>query len=101
MRFLPNPHYNPELAPLTGKDAAVQAFLEPLSDVQEAERHIQQWLTFIWPRLREERKRYFTLAFGCSGGRHRSVYMTERIADWLEEQGMSVPLVRHRELGDR
>lgn len=100
MRFLPNPHYQPELAFLTGKDAKIQAFLSPLEDVQQAEKHIKNWLTFIWPRLLDERKRYFTLAFGCSGGRHRSVYMTECIASWLQEQNMSVPLVRHRELGD-
>jgi len=100
MRFLPNPHYEPDLASLTGMDQAVQDYFQPLGDVQEAENRIQDWLTFIWPRLITERKRYFTLAFGCSGGRHRSVYMTERIAAWLEAQGMGVPIVRHRELGD-
>ncbi|MDX8386958.1 MAG: RNase adapter RapZ [Ghiorsea sp.] len=100
MRFLPNPHYEPTLAPLTGKDAAVQDYFAPLEDVKEAEKQIQDWLTFVWPRLIDERKRYFTIAFGCSGGRHRSVYMTERIARWLKEQGMSVPIIRHRELGD-
>lgn len=100
MRFLPNPHYEPALAPLTGKDKAVQDFFKPLSQVNLAEDKIKDWLTFIWPHLIQERKRYFTLAFGCSGGRHRSVYMTERIAAWMLERGMSKPMVRHRELGD-
>jgi len=100
MRFLPNPHYKPDLAPLTGKDQTVQAFFKPIIEVKMAEDKIKDWLTFIWPHLIQERKRYFTLAFGCSGGRHRSVYMTERIAAWMLEQGMSKPLIRHRELGD-
>lgn len=100
MRFLPNPHYEPALAPQTGKDKDVQDFFTLLPDVQQAEKQMQDWLTFIWPRLLNERKRYFTLAFGCSGGRHRSVYMTERIAAWLVARGMSKPIVRHRELGD-
>ncbi len=100
MRFLPNPHYQVELAPLTGKDQAVQDFLRARADVQQAERHIQDWLSFVWPRLQQERKRYFTIAFGCSGGRHRSVYMTEMIARWMQEQGMGEPIIRHREIGD-
>ncbi|MDQ6980870.1 MAG: RNase adapter RapZ [Ghiorsea sp.] len=100
MRFLPNPHYEPALAPMTGKDKAVQDFFKPIPEVCLAEYKIKDWLTFIWPHLIQERKRYFTLAFGCSGGRHRSVYMTERIAAWMLEQGMSKPMVRHRELGD-
>jgi len=100
MRFLPNPHYEPALAPLTGKDKAVQDFFKPLPEVNLAEDKIKDWLTFIWPHLIQERKRYFTLALGCSGGRHRSVYMTEQIAAWMLEQGMSKPMVRHRELGD-
>ena len=100
MRFLPNPHYEPGLALLTGKDDAVKAFFEPLADVQQAEEKIKEWLAFIWPRLMDERKCYFTLAFGCSGGRHRSVYMVERVSTWLQEQNMSKAMIRHRELGD-
>lgn len=100
MRFLPNPHYKPELAALTGKDKAVQDFFAPMEDVHQAEKQIQDWLLFIWPRLKQERKSYFTLAFGCSGGRHRSVYMAERIAGWLQKEKMSRAMVRHRELGE-
>ncbi len=100
MRFLPNPHYQPGLAQLTGKDSAVQQFFQPLEDVRQAEEQLKAWLTFIWPRLIAERKWYFTLAFGCSGGRHRSVYMVERISAWMQERQMSDAIVRHRELGD-
>ncbi len=100
MRFLPNPHYEPELAMLTGKDEAVQIFLDNLEDVQQAKVYIQNWLSFVWPKMLAERKRYFTIGFGCSGGRHRSVYMTEMIAKWLQDADMAVPIVRHREIGD-
>ncbi len=98
VRFLPNPHYQPDLAPLTGRDAPVRAFLARQPEVGEALEHLQQWLGFVWKRMRQERKRYFTLAIGCSGGRHRSVYMVERLAAWMQDQGMGTPFVRHREL---
>ncbi|MDT8375382.1 MAG: RNase adapter RapZ [Mariprofundaceae bacterium] len=98
MRFLPNPHYQPELAPLTGQDGPVQTFLAGLEDVNEAEAKLCDWLSFIWPRLRRERKRYFTLALGCSGGKHRSVYMAERVAKWLRDQNIATPVLSHREL---
>ncbi|MDQ6981386.1 MAG: RNase adapter RapZ [Mariprofundus sp.] len=99
MRFLPNPHYEPGLAELTGRDESVILFLQSCKEVGQAEMHIRQWLTFIWPHLRKERKQYFTLAFGCSGGRHRSVYMAERFAVWIQQQGMVEPGIQHRELG--
>lgn len=99
MRFLPNPHYHPKLALQTGCDDDVIAFLQSHDEVEQAAQHIQQWLSFTWPQLRKERKQYFTIAFGCSGGRHRSVYMAERIASWLSEQDMAAPVIQHRELG--
>lgn len=98
MRFLPNPHYIPELAPMTGRDQPVQAYLQAQTDVQEAEQLLQNWLAFLWPRLKKERKRYFTLAIGCSGGRHRSVYMVERTAAWMQQEELSSPIIKHREL---
>ncbi len=100
MRFLPNPHYERALAPLTGKDKPVQDFLSQLDEVQQAEKYIQDWLSFVCPKMVQERKRYFTIGFGCSGGRHRSVYMTEMIAQWLSDNHMGTPIVRHREIGD-
>ncbi len=99
MRFLPNPHYQAELAACTGRDQAVVDFLQSFQEVAQAEQYVQQWLTFIWPQLQKERKHYFTLAFGCSGGRHRSVYMAERLAAWLQDQLMAEPAIQHRELG--
>jgi len=101
MRFLPNPHYAPGMAALTGRDAPVAEFLEAHGQVAEAARRLQDWLSFIWPQMISERKRYFTLAFGCSGGRHRSVYMTERMASFARQQLDIEPLVRHRELPAR
>ena len=99
LRFLPNPHYKPSLARQTGRDEAVCTFFESYPEVAEAEEKLQQWLLFIWPQLKRERKQYFTLAIGCSGGRHRSVYMVERLAIWMEKQAFAIPMVRHRELG--
>jgi len=98
LRFLPNPYYHPELSQMTGGDAPVQTFLEQHDVVIEAEEKLKQWLGFIWDKMQRERKRYFTLAMGCSGGHHRSVYMVERIATWMQHEDMAVPLIRHREL---
>jgi len=98
MRFLPNPHYEPGMAALTGCDAPVIDFLQGHGEVDEAVRRLQEWLSFVWPQMLRERKRYFTLAFGCSGGRHRSVYMAERMAEFVSQNMGVEPLVRHREL---
>ncbi len=98
LRFLPNPHYQPELSQMTGCDVPVQAFLERDSVVAETEEKLKQWLGFVWDKMQQERKRYFTLAIGCSGGRHRSVYMVERIGAWMQHERMAVPLIRHRDL---
>jgi len=97
-RFLPNPHYQPGMAELTGLDAPVVDFLEGYADVGEAERHLCDWLDFVWSRMRNERKRYFTLAIGCSGGRHRSVYLVERLAVYVRQHMDVEPLLRHREM---
>jgi len=99
MRFLPNPHYQDALAQCSGQDQGVIDFLQRYPEVRQAEKHVQQWLAFIWPQLLKERKHYFTLAFGCSGGRHRSVYMAEQLAAWLQSQQLTEPAVQHRELG--
>lgn len=98
-RFLPNPHYQPDLAPLSGRDGPVIAFLKAQPEVAEAEARLRDWLAFTHPLMRRERKKYFTLAFGCSGGRHRSVYLAEQMAAWLKREGLACPVLRHRELG--
>lgn len=99
MRILPNPHYRPELAEQTGSDAEVISFFEQHDEVGRAEQQIRQWLSMSWPLMKKERKQYFTLAVGCSGGRHRSVYMAERLAAWMHHNGWGNPTVQHRELG--
>jgi UPF0042 nucleotide-binding protein len=99
VRFLPNPHYDPELRPLTGHDAAVRdavlgqddawAFLEKASDL----------LSFLIPRYAAEGKTYFTLGVGCTGGRHRSVVIVEELAKRLHQKDGDTDLfVRHRDL---
>jgi len=98
VRYLTNPHYQPELRALTGLDEAVKSFLRAQQDVEETAIRLQDWLRFLLPRLHQERKQYFTLALGCSGGRHRSVYLVESLASWMREQGMPDPWIRHREL---
>ena len=98
VRFLPNPHYEPELANLTGRDEPVAQFLENSAEVHDIFNRLADWLHHIWDQLGRERKQYFTLAIGCSGGRHRSVYMVERLAEWMRDNGLNEPLVRHREL---
>ncbi|MDQ6994509.1 MAG: RNase adapter RapZ, partial [Mariprofundaceae bacterium] len=98
VRFLPNPHYQPELAVKTGRDEPVEHFFEAHPEVSEAEEKLQDWLAFIWPKLKRERKRYFTVAIGCSGGRHRSVYLTERLAAWAKAKQLTDPVIYHREL---
>jgi len=97
-RFLPNPHYQPGMPVLNGRDQPVIEFLERHAEVGEAERRLCDWLEFIWPQMQNERKQYFTLAIGCSGGRHRSVYLTERLADFMRRNMGIEPLIRHREL---
>ncbi|MDX8390964.1 MAG: RNase adapter RapZ [Mariprofundaceae bacterium] len=97
-RFLPNPHYQPGMPTLNGRDAPVIEFLEQYAEVDEAEHRLCDWLTFVWPQMQSERKRYFTLAIGCSGGRHRSVYLTEKIAAFMRQNMAVEPMIRHREL---
>jgi RNase adapter protein RapZ len=80
VRPLPNPYYDPKLRPLTGKDQAVIAFLESIPDVQEMlsdiERFIARWL----PDFVRDNRRSLTIAIGCTGGQHRSVYFAEQLA---------------------
>jgi UPF0042 nucleotide-binding protein len=96
VRCLPNPHYDPQLQPLTGKDAAVIAFLEANDDAREMlidiRGYIEKWL----PCFVRDNRAYLTVAIGCTGGRHRSVYFAEALAAHF--RGGRNVLVRHREL---
>jgi UPF0042 nucleotide-binding protein len=97
MRFLRNPHWVPELRPGTGLDVDVSAYIagDPAYDAALAQ--IESLLLLLLPRYRAEGKSYVTIAFGCTGGRHRSVHVTERVAARLRGAGFS-PTVAHRDL---
>ena len=97
-RVLPNPHWNPELRPLSGRDAGVRAFLEEQPEVAAYVAQISQFLDTWLPRLRTDTRSYVTVAFGCTGGRHRSVYLAERLARNCRDRGWAEVAVHHREL---
>lgn len=97
VRFLRNPHYIPALKDQTGRDAAVQAYIAEDPDFAEFEARLRALLAPLLPRYVTEGKSYLTIAVGCTGGRHRSVYLAERLAEWLGQAGYGISL-RHREL---
>lgn len=90
VRFLDNPHWVPELRPKTGFDADVAAHVEKDPDFAGFMRHLRELLAPLLPRYAREGKRYLTIAVGCTGGRHRSVLVTRRLADWLRGLGHKV-----------
>ena len=100
MRFLDNPHWDPELRELTGLDAGVGMHVEKDPAFASAFERIRDLLLELLPRYAVQGKRYVNIAFGCTGGRHRSVFVAERIAEALREGGFS-PTVLHRNLGSR
>ncbi|MCL1040148.1 MULTISPECIES: RNase adapter RapZ [Shewanella] len=97
VRFLPNPHWEPELRPLTGLDEPVQQFLsqQPLVNkfIWQIENLLETWL----PHLERNNRSYLTIAIGCTGGQHRSVYVTDQLAK-LFNKGKHKVQARHREL---
>lgn len=100
MRFLRNPHYDPALRPLTGRDAAVAQFIESDGDFATFWQRMTALLDPLLPRYAAEGKKYLTIAVGCTGGKHRSVLVSERLAHYLSGHGWRVDL-SHRELGVR
>ncbi len=99
VRFLPNPHYDPELRPLTGHDAPVREAVLGSEDCQEFLEKTSALLSFLVPRYAAEGKTYFTLGIGCTGGRHRSVAITEELAKRLRQTDTGIDLfVRHRDV---
>ncbi len=100
VRFLANPHYVAELRPLTGLDADVGAHVAADPDFEGFLDDLTGLLTRTLPRYEREGKSYLTLAIGCTGGRHRSVYTAERLADRLEASGRAVHRF-HRDLDER
>ncbi|HLL59130.1 MAG TPA: RNase adapter RapZ [Allosphingosinicella sp.] len=97
MRFLKNPHWVDELRPLTGQDQAVGNYIRTDTAYEEALARIEELLLVLFPRYTAEGKSYVSVAFGCTGGRHRSVHVAERVAARLREAGFS-PTVEHRDL---
>lgn len=97
LRFLRNPHYVDALRPLTGRDPAIAAFIEADPDFAPFWRCMTEMLGPLLPRYAQEGKKYLTIAFGCTGGKHRSVLAAERLAHHLLSQGWRVELF-HREL---
>ncbi len=96
-RFLRNPHYDLNLRPMTGLDAAVGAYVEEDPDFAPFLRHVNGLLALLLPRFVQEGKKYVTIGVGCTGGRHRSVHVVETLAKHLTGQGWRVS-IRHREL---
>ena len=95
VRMLPNPHYEPELKPLSGLDAPVATYLAAQPDVAQMEEQITAFLRHWLPQMLRDHRSYVTVAIGCTGGQHRSVYLVERLArsfaaDWFTR-------ARHRE----
>ncbi|MFO1243041.1 MAG: RNase adapter RapZ [Rickettsiales bacterium] len=97
VRFLKNPHYVDTLKPLTGQDAEVAEYIQADPSLRDFQNHLIAWLLPILPRYQEEGKSYLTIAIGCTGGKHRSVYLSEYLGNALKEAGYA-PLVLHREL---
>jgi len=100
MRFLRNPHWEDELRPLTGQDAPVADYVRADPAFAEGFQRIMDLLTFLLPYYEKTGKSYVTIAFGCTGGRHRSVFVAEQVAQGLRESGFS-PSVAHRNLASR
>ena len=98
MRFLRNPHWVDGLRPMTGLDRAVGEYVAGDPAYQDALGRIEELLLVLLPRYEAEGKSYVSIAFGCTGGRHRSVHVAERVAARLRAAGFS-PTVEHRDLG--
>ena len=98
VRCLPNPHWENDLRPLSGCDRAVVKFLESYPEVDEMFASISSFLDTWIPRFEAENRSYMTISIGCTGGKHRSVYLAERIAAGLGERRQGISR-RHRDLG--
>ncbi len=96
VRCLPNPHYDPALRPLTGRDAPVIEFLQDTPMVDKMYDDIRHFVEDWLPNYIADNRSYLTVAIGCTGGQHRSVYLSERLARHFQSQQQV--LVRHREL---
>jgi UPF0042 nucleotide-binding protein len=96
VRCLPNPHYDPKLRPMTGRDTPVKSFLEQQPMVHDMYQDIQNFVARWLPSFVQENRSYLTIAIGCTGGQHRSVYIVEELGKHFSQQQQV--LIRHREL---
>ena len=96
VRFLANPHFVPELKPKSGSDPAVAAYIEKDPETPRFLARLAEFLDYLLPLYEKEHKSYLSIAVGCTGGRHRSVYVAERLAGMLKERGFPVRL-SHRD----
>jgi len=99
LRFLPNPHFVPELRPLTGEDPGVREYVMAQPDSAEFLARLRGFIEYLLPRYRREGKSYLTIGFGCTGGRHRSVAVSLMIAAFLRKSGYDV-IIKHRDKGE-
>jgi RNase adapter protein RapZ len=97
VRFLPNPHFVPRLRPYTGKDPKVRQYIRSFPQTGGFLRRIESLLAYLIPHYIREGKSYLTIAFGCTGGRHRSVMLAESVKQALEKRGFSAKVV-HRDI---
>jgi len=97
-RFLPNPHWVDELRPFTGLDAPVQDYVRSQPETGEFLRRLDDLLALLLPAYVKEGKSYLSIAVGCTGGTHRSVFMAEELGILLRRRGFD-PMVKHRDLG--
>lgn len=100
MRFLRNPHWDEELRPMSGLDPAVADYVAADPAYDDAVSRIEELLLLLLPRYEAEGKAYVAIAFGCTGGRHRSVHVAARVGERLRSAGFS-PTVSHRDLASR
>jgi UPF0042 nucleotide-binding protein len=98
VRFLPNPNYVPQLKHKTGRDEAVQRFMDSYPQTKEFMDRLKDFLLYLLPHYVREGKSYLTIAIGCTGGRHRSVALTERLSTLLAAEGYKTKTV-HRDIG--
>ncbi|MGL5784009.1 MAG: RNase adapter RapZ [Alphaproteobacteria bacterium] len=97
MRFLKNPYYLEGLKPLTGQALAIQNYLRQEPDFQKFEAHLRGILETVLPCFKKEGRDYVTIGFGCTGGKHRSVFAAETFGAWLDKEGYTT-YVHHRDI---
>jgi RNase adapter protein RapZ len=97
VRFLPNPHFVPRLRPFTGRDTKVRKYILSFPQTREFLKRIESLLAYLMPHYIREGKSYLTIAFGCTGGKHRSVMMSEWLKSALEKRRYSTKVI-HRDI---